>query len=158
LNRVASGKNSIVNWQLLRLCYLAGSLGLPIATGLIAALGQFPNGWNGQVEDFVDTFVDYALPFPVAAGCLQWIHWPMTVGVALVLSLFRKFRILVGVLLVWLPVYLVWQVNEWSVYYAMFPIIDALFVALVTVIWWRIQLRKAQDSEWERGLQGDPGL
>ncbi len=89
-----------MNWQRLRLWYLAGSVGLPILSGTIAALAQFPNAWNGQVGNFTDTFEDYAIPFPMAAGCVQWLHWPMTVGVALLLSLFRRFRLLTGVLLI----------------------------------------------------------
>ena len=55
------------------------------------------NPWTGFVEPFWETFADYAIPFPVAAGMLQIFAWPPSVGVVLLLTLIRNwvvFRLL----------------------------------------------------------------
>lgn len=65
---------------------LWGSLALPLITGTIAMLGQYKDPWSGFVKSPQETFINYAIPFPVAAGCIQLVYWPLTIGAVVALS------------------------------------------------------------------------
>lgn len=77
------------------------SLILPFVTGLAAAILKLENGWNGQQEDFGETFFNYAMPIPVAAGCIQLFFWPATVGVMMAISMFKNIFIFIGLIILY---------------------------------------------------------
>ena len=88
-----------------------GSLVLPFVTGTIAVVGRYKDPWSGFEKPPLETFVNYALPIPVAMGCFQLICWPLTIGIVCVMSHMKKqHHFFIGVFLVlmtWGAIYLI---------------------------------------------------
>ena len=91
-----------VRWTL-----IYGSFLLPLVTGGLAVFMRMENPWTGFVQPFWETFADYAIPFPVAAGCLQVFAWPPSIGVVLLLTLIRNWVVFRRLFSIWLVAYAV---------------------------------------------------
>lgn len=81
---------------------LVTTLMLPPITGAVAVLSGFGDPWGMGARDPLGVFVTAALPI-LPPGIYQWLTWPLTYGVAIVLSplalLQRRHYYLVTVLL-----------------------------------------------------------
>ena len=70
--------------RLLKYLFVA-TLMLPPITGMVAVISGFADPWGMGNNDPVGVFVSAALPI-LPPGLIQWYTWPMTFGVALLLS------------------------------------------------------------------------
>jgi len=96
--------------RLLKLLLVATLL-LPLATGLVAVVFEFGDPWGMGAESAWGVFLTAALPFLVP-GIYQVSAWPLTFGVAIVLSplalLRRRTSCLIATLLVLTGMVSVW--------------------------------------------------
>lgn len=70
--------------RLLKYLFVA-TLVLPLIAGMVAVISGFSDPWGMGNKDPLGIFVTAALPI-LPPGLMQWFTWPMTFGVALLLS------------------------------------------------------------------------
>ena len=146
--------------RLLKLLLVATLL-LPLATGLVAVVLDFGDPWGMGANDPWGVFLSAALPI-LAPGVYQVSAWPLTFGVAILLSplaLFRRRKfyliaillVLAGIVGAWLlcwtlapdylntlldgKTYVPGHLNSSAWKFGMYLLTDATVLS-VTVAWW----------------------
>lgn len=136
--------------RMLRKNLLLASLLLPLITGTVAAIAKFKNPWNGFYDGPLETFVNFATPFPVAMGCMQIICWPLSFGVVIFLTFVKPLKwpvFFIGA--IYIAGFVGWGIANNSDRFALYPITNATVILLV-VIWTSVKcvrVGKAEQTE-----------
>lgn len=115
--------------------YLFGiSFCLPFITGLAAAFLKLKNDWNGQQESFSETFFNYAIPIPVAAGCIQIFLWPATFGILIALSFIKNNSIFLASIFLFYIIWVIITVLNPSIVNLVFILPDIILPLLCVIV------------------------
>jgi hypothetical protein len=132
-------------WRLFKLLCL-GMFTLPFVSGFCAVLLGYAEPWSGDPTPS-RVFATYALPFPVAAGLLQWYYWLVLFGPAFALLLLGRPSYYVGILAAYVSIVVMYTPGTTTQRAGnLYLTIDTIVLLLIVGYWYWGERRKEKDA------------